>query len=121
MSSSLVITTELNSNNLWEVSAEILAGGDLPREIFVYENLGTTDLGDYIGVAAVEELQRFQIFSGTAIAKFGNRFVRYVKAHIILTDYSERTSVIENLTENVKILSNNIKAASTVTQTVIIP
>ena len=46
-------------------------------DVFIHENTGTATLGNYVGVCSVEELQRFQAWSGQVIRKFGNRYVRY--------------------------------------------
>lgn len=122
MASSLVITKELNDNGLWLVRASINAGGTLPREIFIYENSGTTILTNYIGVCSVEELTRLQVFTGTALPQFGNKYVRTAEARVLFNDPSLYEGIVANLVNNVKILSTNLALASIPTvQTISIP
>jgi hypothetical protein len=117
--SQLQIVTQLDGDQ-YSITGTILTGGFLPQEIFLYENTGTTELGPYQGVADTTELTRFQVFSGTAIPKFGNAFVRSSSAKIILNVQQDATSVIQHLTNSVTNLSAALKLAASSTQVITI-
>jgi hypothetical protein len=117
--SQLQITTQLEADKV-TITALILDGSFLPQNIFLYKNTGTTSLGDYYGVANTEELTRFQIFSGTAIPKFGNAFVRSNQAKITLNVNEDSASVIAAITQGVTNLSAALKLAASNTQVITI-
>jgi len=117
--SQLQITTQLEGDKI-SITAVILAGGYLPQNIFLYQNTGTNALGDYWGVANVEEMTRFQVFSGTAIPKFGNAFVRSNQAKITLSVTDDPKTVIAAITQGVTNLSAEMKTAATQTQVITI-
>lgn len=77
-----VVITKTYREDHWVVSAEIVPdpGNVLPPEVFIYENKGSVDLGQYQGVCSFEELQRLRVWTGAVIPVFGNRFVRYSRA-----------------------------------------
>jgi hypothetical protein len=115
MADNISVVTEL-SNNQWTITAEVVAGSTvLPAEIFVYENLGTTTLGPYVGVCDRAELLRFQIWTGTAIPKFGNRFVRTSQAKINVSLSSDPQPVITNLISSAKALKTELLAETSST------
>lgn len=119
--SSLQITTQLQGDN-WVITATVLAGGFLPAAIFIYENTGTDELGQYQGVCAKDELLRLQVWSGTPIVKFGNKFVRYTQAKIIIDVGSNSSDapqkVVDNLIATAKELSQALQTAASSTQVV---
>lgn len=117
--SQLQITTQLEGDKI-TITAVILAGGYLPQNIFLYQNTGTNALGGYWGVANVEEMTRFQVFSGTAIPKFGNAFVRSNQAKITLSVTDDPQTVIAAITQGVTNLSAEMKTAATQTQVITI-
>lgn len=78
MANQLQVTKKLVDGK-FVVEAELLPGGDLPTAIFVYENLGGTALGEYIGIVDPDELTRFKLWEGNAIPVFGNKFLRHTK------------------------------------------
>lgn len=120
MSSQLTVNKQL-LNNVWVVTAEVVPGGTLPLNIFVYENTGTATLGNFYGTADVNDLTRMQIWSATPIPVFGNRFVLSDQAKINVDQGSDPDSVINALVTNVKSLSTNLQAINTSTQTIPIP
>jgi hypothetical protein len=120
MSSQLQIVTQLDGD-VFSITASILPGGFLPENIFLYKNTGTTTLGPYYGVCDTSELTRFQVFTGTAIPEFGNAFVRFNQAKIILNVQQASAPIIQNLTNRVTALSAALKLAASSTQTIIIP
>jgi hypothetical protein len=115
MSSTLNVTKQLTNDN-WVITAYLNAGGTLPREIFVYENLGTTQLGEYNGVISVIDLPRIQIWTGDIIPAFGNKFVRHLTATIHIGKDEDPDLVISNLRTSVQVLSTNFQAIQTSTQ-----
>jgi hypothetical protein len=118
--SQLQITTTLDGDQ-YTITAQILPGGSLPQDIFLFSNTGTSELGDYWGVANTDELTRFQVWNGVAIPKFGNSFVRYSSAKITLNVQEDAASVIQTITNGVTNLSAALKLAASSTQVIIIP
>jgi hypothetical protein len=117
--SQLQIVTQLEGDQ-YTITASILPGGFLPQNIFLYENTGTTVLGAYYGVCDTLELTRFQVFSGTAIPKFGNAFVRWNQAVLTVPVQTQAAGIIANITNSVQALSSAMKlAASSTTVTTI--
>ena len=117
MSSQLQINKLLQDNS-WVITAEVLPGGVLPQNIFVYENSGTTELGNFYGTASVEDLTRMQIWSGVAIPIFGNKFVLSDNVKIIVDPASDPDTVISMLVTTVSLLSKNLQIAASSTQIV---
>lgn len=117
--SQLQITTELDGD-VYSITATILPGGFLPQYIFLCQNTGTTQLGDFWGVCNVDELTRFQEWQGTAIPKFGNAFVRNSQAKIIVNVQETAASIIQNITTGVQNLSAAMKLAASSTQVITI-
>lgn len=113
MASQLEITKTIQ-NNQWLVEAEVIPGGTLPANIFVYENSGTIELGTFFGVASVTDLGRMQVWSGVAIPTFGNKYILHSQAKIYVVD-SSPDSVINVLINSVKLLSTALQSASSTT------
>lgn len=105
----------------WEIEASLNPGGSLPNEIFVYENSGGPQLGDFFGTCSLAELQRLQIFTGQAIPKFANKYLRYGQAKIIVTSESDVQGVITALVNNVKSLGQAFSSATPETHSYQIP
>ncbi len=121
MSSSLQITKQLSSGKTWEIIATVLSGGTLPLDIFVYENTGTVTLGAYQAVCSLDEYQRLQTFTGSAIVKFGNRFVKYTQAKINVDINDDVDQVITVIEDSVKALSLALSSAAATTTVINIP
>lgn len=94
MAANLSFTTEVGQDGKWTITASILVGSDIPRDVFLYENTGTTTLGSYFGVADLGEYKRFQPWTGTAIPAFGNKYVRSATA-VIQIPLTEDPNVIK--------------------------
>lgn len=105
----------------WEVTASVVPGGILPVAIFVYENTGTPSLGSFYGTANVNDLTRMQVWQGSAIPAFGNKFVLHNQAKIIVSQGTTPDSVIAALVANVTKLSSEMQSINTSTQTINIP
>ena len=114
MSNTLTITTSLITDH-WEITGGISAG-TLPREIFVYSNTGTNELGIYKGICNVDELSRFQVFTGITIPVFGNRFVRSDSLHIVVPLTSDTTSITTTILSSISMLSEAYKSKLNSTQ-----
>lgn len=78
MASQIQVTKKLVNGKL-TVEAELLPGSSLPAAIFVYENLGAEELGEYYGIADPDEIGRFKVWDGTVVPVFGNRFLMHTK------------------------------------------
>lgn len=112
MSSSLNVTKTLTTDG-WVITGTITPGGTLPVEIFSYENTGTTTLGAYAGVITPLDLARLQIWVGSIIPIFANKYVRYGIATINITDGSNPDSVITAFKASVQRLSTAYQAIAT--------
>jgi hypothetical protein len=121
MSSSLQFTKKLLPDLSWELIVEVTPGGSLPLDIFITKNSGTTSPGAYQGVCSLEEYQRFQTFSGIAIPKFGNKYVKYSQAKITVSSESEVDSAIAMITSSAKSLSLAMKSGIQTTTVIEIP
>jgi len=114
MSSSLQIVENIGSDGTWQITASLLPGGTLPRDIFTWTNTGTSELGQYQGVCNLQEYQRFQTFSGTPVTPvFGNRFVKYTKGVISNIPSSKLTQVKNCIIAEVQALSSAFETAGT--------
>lgn len=94
----------------WVITAEILDGGTLPKDIFIFENTGTSELGPFQGVCNFEELTMLQSWTGTPIVKFGNRFVRYRQAKIQVPVGTDADAIISVWLSSVKNLDKELKS-----------
>lgn len=121
MASSLSITTQLTSDNQVEITASVVPGGTLPVDIFIYENKGTTVLGDYIGICNLEEYQRLQTFNGTAVPRFGNKFVKHTQAKILIDVKDDPKVITNHITNTATFLSFALSSASATTTIINIP
>lgn len=117
--SQLTISTNIDVDKI-VVTASVVPGGFLPANIFLYKNTGTTELGDYWGVANTDELTRFQAWTGVAIPAFGNAFVRDNAAKIVLSLQDNVQAAITNITKRAQELSTALKTASSTTTIVTI-
>lgn len=110
MSTSTLNITKQLSNTQWVITATISSGGFLPLEIFVFENLGTNHLGTYQGIVAAVDLPRIQIFTGTPIPAFGNKFIRYGVGTLYVGQGADPDKVIAVLKDSVQVLSTTLQA-----------
>ena len=101
----------------WYVLAEVLPtqGGVLPAAIFIYENMGTGTLGPYQGVCSLEETVRLQVWMGTPIPKFGNRFVRHTIAEIPVDTTSNVDVVLTHMKKSLATLRTSMLLAENTT------
>jgi len=108
MSNTLTINTAL-VNDHWEITATMQAG-TLPAEIFVSLNTATNTLGQYVGVCDLDEISRLQVFSGTPIPIFGNKYVRTSSVTIIATLDTITSTITTAIVNSVNLLSTAYKA-----------
>lgn len=121
MSSSLSVTTSLTTDNKVEITANVVPGGTLPLDIFIYQNTGTSNLGYYVGVCNVEEYRRLQTFKGDVIPVFGNKFVKSTQAKILLEITDDPNTFIRHLVNTATFLSIALLNSSSTTQIITIP
>lgn len=74
MSSQFRVTKRLTSEG-WTVSGEVLPGGTMPREVFVFENTGTMALGEYHSVVHALDMQKVPMLT-VAIPVAKAKYVR---------------------------------------------
>jgi hypothetical protein len=117
--SQLQITTQLTEDH-WTITATVLPNSFLPADIFMYQNTGTTELGTYQGICGQSELLRLQVWAGEALPIFGNKYVRWNQAKIIVDSDVNPQVVVNNLTFTAKQLSLALQAAASSTQVVTI-
>lgn len=101
----------------YRVEAELTEPADLPKDIFVYRNTGTEELGEFQGVCTLREYTTLQTFKGEALPVFGNGYLKYGKAVILvkLTDDVDR--VIMMLKENVSTFGSIFRNSKTILKT----
>lgn len=83
MTTSVIITTTITGSNL-VVNASLSDPADIPRDVFIYDNTGTAELGQYYGVSNFQDYARLQSWTGTPIPVFGNKYVKHTEANIVL-------------------------------------
>lgn len=118
MSNSLTITQTL-TNDHWDISVS-MAAGTLPQEIFMCLNTATGTLGGYVGVCTLSDIARLQIFKGTPIPIFGNRYVRANNININIPLTVSPTLTISTLVASVTLLSTAYKNQINSTQVITI-
>lgn len=118
--SSLQITQQIEEDKI-VVTAIVLPGSFLPPDIFIYKNTGTSELGDYQGICNKDELTRFQTWIGSPIPIFGNSFIKYSQAKIVLDIQADVDKTISNIIKTATDLSTALKTSSSSTQIVNIP
>lgn len=94
--------TRIYRDDHWVIRAEMLpvTNGAVPLEVFIHENNGTAQLGKYVGICSMEELQRLQVWTGSTIKKFGNRYVRYRTAEIHLPKGQDPAPAVAIIRQN---------------------
>jgi len=115
MSSTLNISKTLTPDSHWQITATI-GSGNLPQDIFIYRNTGTTELGDYIGVCNVDEYQRLQTFLGASLPIFGNRFVKSTSVKILLSALDDPEKVISCIQNGVQAFSTGLANSTPITR-----
>jgi hypothetical protein len=114
--STLNITTTLVENE-FVVEAIIASTGDIPTDIFMYENTGE-GLGDYQGVCTIDEYKRMQTFNEDPIPKFGNKFIKYTRAIIHLPLTYDVSALRTKITNDVKAFKTAFITAESNTQVI---
>ena len=117
MSDQLSVTISFVKDH-YEVTASLVTTDVLPEAIFLYRNTGTTQLGEYYGVAFLSEIQARQVWTGVAIPSFGNAFVRYTQAFVIAPNLEEATKAAELIKESTKTLKSQILSAESITEVI---
>lgn len=120
MSSTLNVTTSLVGNQ-YQVTGSLASGASLPPAVFLYQNTGGTTLGNYVGVAGIAELTRFQVFNGTAIPIFGNMYVLAPTISSLLPVGADPKVFISNTVTDLETLSKAYQTLKSVTQQYLIP
>lgn len=115
----LSVTITFNEDH-FEVTATMVETNVLPAAMFLYENDGTTTLGPYYGVANLSEIQSRQIFTGTSIPVFGNRYVRYTQAFLSVPTMDDAQLSKQLIITHVQNLKNEVLSQQPDTQIVVI-
>lgn len=99
MSATLLITTTTLQDQIL-VEASVGPGADIPSAIFLYDNTGTDQLGEFFAVCSTSDYQRFQEWTGDPIPIFANKYVRYTvgRKYLPLTGSASavRIAMVEN-------------------------
>ena len=119
MSDQLSITITFVKDH-YELNAVMSEVDVLPEAIFLYENTGDASLGEYYGVASLDELLSRQEWTGVAIPAFGNKWVRYTEAVMLLPNLEEAEKSKAWIIENVKRLKQQITSQSPDTEVIVI-
>lgn len=102
----------------YEVTAEMTEVNILPEAIFLYENTGEDTLGEYYGVAGIDELTSRQEWTGVAIPTFGNRWVRFTEALVVVPNMEEAEKSKQWIISNVERLKQQILIEPSTTQVI---
>lgn len=105
MSNTLNVTTTVTDQGT-EIVASIDPSSDIPQNVFLYLNTGTTELGEYQGVAAFSQISRFQVWQGQVIPVFSNKYVRFNQAKIVVNGTTDPNTVISGLLASLTSLKN---------------
>ena len=108
------LTVEISIvNGNYQITAHVTSTGDMPADIFMYENVGSTILGQYQGVCTLEEYKSLQTFSGAAIPSFGNRFVKTSSLIMSFPLSTDAVSIKTKIIKDVKAFKAAYDAAAT--------
>ncbi len=96
MSNSVTITKRL-TNDGWSITGNLLPGGTIPPDIFVYENNGTSTLGDWNSVVMVMDMTKIPRWTGVAIPTSKSQWVRASTIKILIDTSHDVDEVISQL------------------------
>lgn len=119
MANHLTITKRL-TNAGWTITGSVASPATIPRDIFVYENTGESQLGEYHSVVMVSDMPRIAVWQGSPLPVLRNKFVRYAEIKILVPRDQDVDLVIRQLvasTENFVEEFNSVKES---TQTYVI-
>lgn len=114
MTDSVQVTINLTDEG-WVIEADVVQSSLLPLEVFLYENTGENVLGRYYGVCNFEELGKYQVWTETPIAPFGNRFVRHSHAKITVPLSTDPDHVVQNIIATAKALKKELTSKTSTT------
>jgi hypothetical protein len=119
MSTDTLRTESVFEKDHFVLTGEVVTPEVLPLEVFLFENKGTTSLGDYCGICAFSELIATKVFTGEPIPILHNKYVRYGQAKIKLYSEDEVTAEIQHMASSLKSLVTEIQNQGS--QTVLTP
>lgn len=119
MTTSVTITTHVQGSNL-VVHANLISPADVPLDIFLYENTGTTTLGAYFGVANLQDYNRIRAWTGSAIPVFGNKYVKHTQADFSMPIETSPTTIVNKLKKDIGQFKKEYQATGSTTQIVVI-
>lgn len=70
------ILTKRLTNTGWVITGKMTETSTVPKEVFVYENTGTTTLGKYHSVVTIPDMPRIRIWTGEAVPLSMGNYVR---------------------------------------------
>lgn len=114
----ITVTKELDNEGL-TITVEVNDGASIPKDIFIIENTGTTEVGNYYGICGINDLTRMQVFNGSPINVFANKYLRYNQAKIKVNSASEADEVIAAIVSNITKLQdayNTLKISTEIIQ-----
>lgn len=94
--------------NGYEVTSSVVENSSIPTEIYLYENLGTATLGEYIGIVNASELPLRVVWTGVEIPTFGNRFVRTASLVKLVPDKATADKLSDNILRGAKKLKGDL-------------
>jgi hypothetical protein len=116
--SSLTINIDIVSGE-YLLTASITSTGDIPTDIFLYENAGS-GLGQYQSICTLEDFSRVQTYVGTDIPVFGNKFIKYTQAVIHIPLDRDPRSIKAKLIKDVQNFKAAYLSAKSSTQTILL-
>ncbi len=94
--------------NGYEVTSSVVENTSIPVEIYLYENLGTATLGDYVGIVSASDLHLRSIWTGVAMPAFGNRFVRTANLTLLVENKETADAIAANILKGAKKLKSDL-------------
>lgn len=89
-------------DNQWKLEFRLSSASDIPRDIFMYENLGEK-LGQYQAVVTVSEWFSLRSFNPvTPTPVFGNKFIKHTEGLMYLPIDRDVDYTIQKITNDVK-------------------
>lgn len=120
MATNSVLITKRLGNDGWTITGRVTAGSNVPKDIFVYENTGTSTLGPFHSIVMVSDLARLIAWTGVAVPTNRNKFVRYSELKILVPREEDVDKVIADVIDSIKLFTSDFNSVKESTKTYVI-
>lgn len=119
MPNKVTLTKKLETGG-WVISGSVDFVAPTPKDIFVYENTGEAQLGDFHSVVMVADINKVPVWTNTPITTFTALYVRTNQVNIkVPSDYDVDQALSELLASIKKFIADyNVVKESTKTYVV---